>query len=277
MVFHGIRIIGILLLVGLVCLSCGADVEVEDEAGDAPSAREVVFWQEFDFMTESETSLLPDFDDDEAIEAHMVASEASCPPVNSLEFPESFEMIMFGEQGCLIGIPQGWTSTQTEGHVEISQPPEGSTSYWAQATYLEGAYWSVDSSAGQVYNEMKQRFPDLQMIDSETKDDLFGLGIKIKVFIVKFTIESIETAGEIRVVHTGCSETLNKCPHTAVVTWAPIEKMESDLCILAQIDASLQCPSTGGAECAQWECNDRCEKTGAAFGYCSASQCICAG
>ena len=221
----------------------------------------------------------PSYDDNDAIIEYVGTVGASCPQVSSLTIPGTWYLLMIGQTGCSVSLPPSWTGDSTEGL--------GSTTFMAQsdatqtAGYfvylgtLQGVDWTEVSLGDLMVDNLRNDNPDLEVVGAWTTDDLFGLSVKIRTILVKYGRNTTPSIAVVRIVHTGCSTLTNTCPLTSSAQWAPLAELSTYSCDLAQIDASVRCPSSGGSDCDEAECNTACQGAGHEHGYCSGNSCVC--
>ncbi len=217
----------------------------------------------------------PPYNDDQAILDYCTQVLLQCPPVSLSTVPGGWQLVQITDSGCTTWAPPGWVTAVDGPSLEITPDAAGAAGYFVLATYVEGVDWDEASLADALFLELKQEYPDIQVLKEETLTDPFGMGLKIRVVSVKFRLSGVETVGVYRVVHYECSPILNACPLTATGTWVPLAQVPAMACTLAQIDAALRCPSGGPTECSEGECDTTCKAMGFAGGTCVGDDCTC--
>ena len=263
----------------LACLGSGDDGDSSGSSGDSTRDGSRRRGDETDVATDEPPPEAPSYADNEAIIEYVGTVGALCPQVSSLTIPGTWYLLMIGQTGCSVSLPPSWTGASTE---EL-----GSTTFMAQsdasqtAGYfvflgsLQGVDWTEITLGDLMVDELRSDHPDLEVVRAWTTDDPFGLSVKIRTILVKYDGRTTPSLGLVRVVHTGCSTLTNTCPLTSSAQWAPLADLSTYSCDLSQIDASVRCPSSGGSDCDEAECNTACQSAGHDHGYCSGNNCIC--
>ncbi len=218
---------------------------------------------------------VPSYDDDQAILDYCEAVLMQCPPLSQSTVPAGWDMLMVTESGCTVHAPPGWLHGVDGVTFEVTKDAAGTAGYFVLATYVPGTDWNEATLADYLYQELLNDYPDMKILKAETFTDSFGLGLKIRVVSVKFTQGGLPTVGVLRVVHYECSMILGNCPLTSTGVWVPLAEVASLSCTLAQIDASLRCPSGGGSDCSEGECDTYCKSQGYSSGSCVGDDCQC--
>lgn len=270
------RVIGPL---ALVLAACGGpssatsdgdaarDVEVVDVGEDgAPDGTGLP-----DGLGDADPGDVPSWEDDDALAAWLYAVAAGCPPMSLSTAPGEWGTSLLTDSGCTVRHPSGWPTTLEPGRFEVTTDASRRVGYSIVATYVAGVDWDEGSLGDLLVDELRQDLPDLEVIAAATQEDPYGLGVRLRVLVMKLTLDDLPTLAVAKVVHQGCSIILGSCPLTAGLAWAPAAELPDWACTLAQIEATLHCPSGGGLECDAEACDASC----AEGGTCVGDTCMC--
>ena len=243
----------------------GSDEDAVDQGGSTPDKD----------TKGGDPGPVPSYSDNQAILDYCTAVVLNCPPVSVSTVPGDWYMVPVNDQGCTLYAPQGWNATIDGTVLNVTSDPGGTAGYFINASQVAGVQWNEVSLAELLKQELVKVYPDLVVLKEETWTDPYGMGLKIRVVSIKFTKGGVPTVGNFRVIFYECSVILNSCPLTASGTWVPLSQVESLACTLAQIDASLRCPSGGSTDCNEGSCDTSCKSMGYSNGYCSGDDCTC--
>ena len=250
----------------------GDDGDPDVVSGATPK-EDVVGWGD-DTPTLPET--VPGYDDDDGIRAWGDAALAACGTISST-IPPGWEMVLIGDTGCTVHRPPAWTFEVEGASVWLYASAAEEAGVMLLNGILEGTAWTAESILDALLEQLRESYPDIEIIDVGEGPDPYGLGLVIRIASVKFHDGEVPMVGMLRVIRSECSALLGTCPLTAAGTWAPLAELPDFACTLGQIDATVTCPKPGGANCDEGTCDDDCKTGGAASGYCSNDQCVCAG
>lgn len=217
----------------------------------------------------------PDWGDDEALLAWLGAVVAQCPPTSLSTAPVLWKMTMITEYGCVVRHPEEWITNLQPGVFTVTADASQHVGYMVVGTYLQGYDWTEVTLGDHLVAELRKTYPDLVVLAADTATDPYGIGVRFRVIIMKFEMDGTRTLGVAKIVHDGCSALLNNCALTASITWAPAAELPTWACTLAQIEATLHCPSGGGDECDENDCDTSCKTEGHDGGTCVGDNCMC--
>jgi hypothetical protein len=218
---------------------------------------------------------LPSWDDDDALLAWLVAVVATCPPMSYSTAPGLWTMSLITEGGCVVRHPEDWIASLSPGIFEVTADESRHVGYSIVGTYLEGIDWTEVSLGDYVVSELQKVYPDLALLSATTTSDPYGFGILFRVIVAKFELDGTRSLGVVKVTHAGCSAVLGNCALTASITWAPAAELPRWACTLAQIEATFRCPSAGGSDCDEGDCDSTCKAGGNNGGTCVGDDCMC--
>lgn len=216
----------------------------------------------------------PEFTDGEALAAWMLQVAEACPQASSLTVPGGWAMSMLAESGCVIYTPS-WEAIPSDGIWQWVSDDTRLTGLMIIAGSVQGTGWDEASLADIVIDGLAKIHPDLDVIASASQDDPYGTGWRIRSLLLRFTNEGTPSVGALRLVHGGCSVVLGTCAVTADVMWTPVDAYSATACTLLQVEASFHCPSKGGNECDEGDCDAGCKAKGSAGGVCVGDNCMC--
>lgn len=250
------------------------DTSPADTKVDGTSGTDATSWPD----TTGDTSIgpAPDWGDDEALLAWLVAVVRTCPPMSYSTAPGLWKMTMITDYGCIVRHPEEWIVHLQPGIFEVTADATRHVGYSVVGTYLEGTDWDEVSLGDYLIAELQKGYPDLRVLGADTETDPYGFGTRFRVIIMKFTMDGTRELGVAKVLHAGCSWVLNNCALTASISWAPVEELPIWACTLGQIEATLRCPSGGEApECDEGDCDTSCKGQGNTGGTCIGDNCMC--
>ncbi|MFO0750835.1 MAG: hypothetical protein U1F43_34970 [Myxococcota bacterium] len=207
--------------------------------------------------------------------AWLEAVVATCPPTSLSTAPVGWETELITSGGCTVRYPAGWVSTLAPGAYECTRDASRDVGYHLVATALPGVDWDEVSRGDELVADLTDTYPDLAVLSAASASDPYGVGIRYRVIIAKLTLGGAHTLAVFKVVHSGCSVVLASCPLTASLTWAPAAELPAWACTLAQIEATLHCPSGGGDTCDEGDCDASCRDDGQDGGTCVGDSCMC--
>lgn len=194
--------------------------------------------------------------------------------MSSLTVPGGWAMSMLGESGCVIYTPS-WQAIPSDWIWQWVSDDTRHTGLMIISGSVQGTSWDEVSLADEVVDGLAKIHPDLDVIASASQDDPYGTGWRIRSLLLRFTNEGTPSVAALRLVHGGCSVVLGTCAVTADVMWTPVDAYSATACTLLQVEASFHCPSKGGYECDEGDCDAGCKAKGSAGGVCVGDNCMC--
>ena len=244
------------------------DTALPDATGDTDTALP-------DASGDTDIGPVPDWGDDEALVAWLGSIVATCPPTSLSTAPGLWKMTRITDYGCTVRHPEEWVTVLQPGSFEVTSDASRQVGYSVVGTYLSGTDWSETTLGDYLVTELRKNYPDLVVLAATTTTDPYGLGTRFRVLVLKFALDGTRSLGVAKVLFAGCSAVLDNCALTASITWAPAVELPIWACMLAQIEATLHCPSGGGYECEEDDCNTSCIGQGKDGGTCVGDSCMC--
>jgi len=230
-----------------------------------------------DVVTPTDTTVPPSWEDDDALLAWLLAIVAGCPPTSLSTAPGDWETSLLTEGGCTVRHPADWLTKASTGLFTTTRDATEQVGWLVVASAVEGVEWDVDSLSSYLIDQLRADYPDIAVIGAWTDPlvDPWGVTTWMKTQVVKLTHSGARSLGVFKLVHTACSPILGLCPLTATGSWAPLPQLPTWACTLAQIEATLRCPSSGGESCDDDTCDQACRDTGNDGGSCVGDHCAC--
>lgn len=212
---------------------------------------------------------------DAVLGASLAAAVKGCGVLSPSTVPMSWGFSPVSDRGCTIRVPPGWATGNLPGLFKAVSDPTESTGFLWLVGYLPGAHWTPASISDYVVSEVRKGTPDVRVFDSSQTAVPYGLGV-VRTNLVRYTRNGVEGVGNVRVTWMPCSPLVGNCPLLATVMWQPVAQVGPATCILAQLDAALQCPRAGaGSSCSEADCDAACKGQGYTDGACTNDTCTC--
>ncbi|MBM4372001.1 MAG: hypothetical protein FJ098_10135 [Deltaproteobacteria bacterium] len=213
--------------------------------------------------------------EDEALVARAEKAAAACGLVSRATLPPGWDMTLYGN-GCALWAPPSWQRKAGPGTLEVAVDTSRKAGYFVVTSWIPGEHWTDETLAAHMLEQLRVEHPDMRPVRTKVDTSLAALGATTRQTHVRFTHGGVPTLGEFRVVYTGCAAMSGMCPLTVMGMWAPEAELSQALCTLLQIDASIRCPTGGGASsCSDADCDASCRAEGRDGGACSGDDCVC--
>jgi len=146
--------------------------------------------------------------------------------------------------------------------------------WYVTAGQMPGTTWTLESATNAAVESIGQNMGSTATVHYYKQAELFG--VKVADVVFSFTASSQPIAAFMRVYLTEPNYILGTTSGTFIGFYMPQSQIQTYICQLMQIDASVTCPSGGGSSsCTDSDCNSSCQTDGYSGGQCSGDDCAC--
>ncbi len=207
----------------------------------------------------------------------LIDAAAACGEQSPRTTPAGWQLVLTGSSGCTLHAPPDFTpvgaGTQT---TAVQLGDAAALGVMVLAGVPEAgrvAACTPDGLADFALDVVRARCPAAEPLYFEAYTEVVA-GVPLPVGDLFWTCaaDGHTTIGYFNVSVHG---TTPLCELLIIGAWMPEAEVESTVCTLTQIMASLQCPTPGGEVCIDAECAADCRARGFAGGACHEDACVC--
>ncbi len=202
----------------------------------------------------------------------LYAAAAACGWQNAKTVPGGWQPVMVTTEGCTQYVPTYWSILGQAGNAGFS-PFQGREVYnFTLVNPLPKGYqWGADGAIDFMMESIAVEFGEaVPSILWRRVTDVDALEVANAAFA--FFMDGEPLIGSIRIHFGGCDSS-GACFALVMGYWLPIKDLETGICEVTQIDASLQCPGLG--DCVAPICSSWCVHAGAKNGSFDGAACVC--
>lgn len=209
----------------------------------------------------------------------LIQTALSCGYQSRYTVPAGWEMVLVGEQGCVVWSPPGWQALGAGTNItSIQEDTAGNTGYLSMMGVPQAGVY-VECTPQGVTNFMKQFIEGTGCNNVQTLYYQEGTVNIAGVIIPKADFIFSCTSGQVRKVGyfwNTIQGTVPLCNLLILGFWMPETQITAQTCTLTQIFNSALCPGPGGTSCSDSECNSDCKARGNTGGQCDSNDnCQC--
>lgn len=204
----------------------------------------------------------------------MYLAAAACGTLSKSTVPAGWDINQITSSGCAAWRPANWIVSGQPDQIQFLDSASGYAGWFVTAGQMAGTTWTLASATDAALQSIGQNMGSTATKHYYKEAELFGVFVADVVF--SLNVNGQPAAAFMRIYLTEPNYILGSTSGTFIGFYMPQAQIQTYMCQLLQIDASVSCPSGGGStSCTDSDCNSSCQNEGYNGGECSGDDCSC--